>query len=466
MECNGHDAGSPGPNILLITCHDLGRHLGCYDRGVETPSIDRLAEDGVTLGNHFCAAPQCCPSRGSLLTGRYPHNHGLMGQITWGWELPSSETTLPERLAAEGYSTNLFGIQHVRHDSTSLYKEVHTENGRARHVGERFADDLPELIQGGPFFASLGFHEPHLTQGDDPPWTFRFPDVPDEAYEYYSAENVDSFPYLPERRGIKEMIATLNGLITATVDQAVDDILRSLDEAGIAEDTLVIFTTDHGLPFPRAKGTCYDPGLETAFVARLPGVFEGGQRFGELTSHVDVLPTLLDFLSVEIPQNVDGRSFLPLLTDGSYTPRDHIYAEMSWHERYVPMRALRTPRYKYVRNFFKQQRVHLPADIFGSKAGREVRESYYITERPFEELYDLKNDPNEQRNLASNRGVFDPVDEAGTADPNSRPNPEHAEILTELRNRVETWMRETDDPLLDGPVLRPGTGAWSDPSGK
>lgn len=175
------------PNVLLVHCHDLGRHLGCYDRGVETPNVDRLASEGVALDEHFCTAPQCCPSRASLATGRHPHVNGVMGQLTWGWDLPETETTLPERLAEAGYSTHVFGVQHVQQDSESTYETVHTENGRALHVADRFGEDLADVTSDGPFFASLGFTEPHLTGGDDPPWTYRFPDVPDDAFDAYDA---------------------------------------------------------------------------------------------------------------------------------------------------------------------------------------------------------------------------------------------------------------------------------------
>lgn len=455
------------PNILFVHCHDLGRHLGCYGRDVETPHVDALAEEGVLMENQFCTAPQCCPSRGSLMTGRYPHNNGMMGQVTWGWELPESETTLPEHLEVAGYSTHLFGFQHVKRDDESIYGDVHTTNSRALNVAETFSDDLGELTDGGPFFASLAFSEPHLTGDDDPPYSYRFDGVPESAFEDYDAENVDPLPYLPDRRAIREQIAHLHGLLTHTVDRALGRVRDALADAGIEEETLLVFTTDHGLPFPRAKGTCYDPGLEVAFVARLPGILDGGERYDGLASHVDVIPTVLDLLDLPVPDDVDGRSLLPMVIGDSDDPHEYVYAEMTWHERYVPMRAVRTERYKYVRNFWKQQRVHLPADVFGSRAGREVREEFYVTERPREELYDLETDPYEQENLAASRGVFDPEETPpgmfGVPGAGSDPDPEHADALRALRRQLHDWMLETDDPLLDGPVTRPGTARGEGP---
>jgi arylsulfatase A-like enzyme len=459
-----NDQSATRPNVLLVHCHDLGRHLGCYDRGVETPNVDALADDGVLLENQFCTAPQCCPSRGSLMTGRYPHRNGLMGQVTWGWELPETETTLPEHLAAAGYSTHLFGFQHVVQDDERIYGAVHTTNSRARHVADTFAADLDAMTEDGPFFASLAFSEPHLTGDDDPPYSYRFDGVPESAFERYDAADVEPFPYLPDREPIREQRANLNGLVTYTVDEAVGRIRAALDEAGVTEETLLVFTTDHGLAVPRAKGTCYDPGLEVAFVARLPGVLDGGERHDALTSHVDVVPTVLDLLELPAPADLDGESLTPMLTGDAEGPRDSLFAEMTWHERYAPMRAVRTERYKYVRNFWKQQRVHLPADIFGSRAGREMREEFYVTERPREELYDLENDPHEQENLAASRGAFDPADAPsgmfGVPGAGPEPDPEYADVLQRLRTRVREWMEATDDPLLDGPVTRPGTEVW------
>jgi arylsulfatase A-like enzyme len=453
----------PRPNVVFVHAHDLGRHLGCYGRGVATPNVDSLAAEGTRFENYFATAPQCCPSRGSTMTGRYPHVNGLMGQVPSGWELPGDETTLPEYLRDEGYSTHLFGMQHVRLDASTLYERVHTEHARALDVAERFEATVGDLASGGePFFASLGYSEPHLTRDDDSgdaPWTYRYPDVPDEAFADYHPENVDPLPYLPDRRAIREQLADLDGLISATVDRSVGRVMDAIEAAGIAEETLVVFTTDHGIAFPRAKGSCYDPGVEAALVVRYPGIFDGGETYAELLSNVDLLPTLLETVGRDPPERVDGRSFLPLVSGRDYAPRDHVHVEMTWHERYAPMRGIRTARYKYVQNFWKQQRVHLPADLFGSKAGREVREEFYLEERPKEELYDLDADPHEQENLASDRGVFDPMDVG------SDPDPEHADALATLRERLHGWMRETDDPLLSGPLPYPTTGADEPPLG-
>ncbi|RDZ51347.1 hypothetical protein C5C07_17355 [Haloferax sp. Atlit-4N] len=452
------------PNVLLLSCHDLGRHLGCYDRGVRTPNVDSLAEDGVLLENHFCTAPQCCPSRGSLHTGRHPHVNGLMGQTTWGWDLNEGEVTIAEHLSSAGYSTHHFGVQHFCQDASRRYDQVRDQT-LADELVEIIETDLPEMAEHTPFFASIGFEEPHLRPGEDVPSTFAYPSLNDDLFDSYVPDDVDPFPYLPDRPGVREGIANLNALITHSLDEAVGQILDQLEATGLANNTLVIFTADHGLAVPRAKGTGYDPGLEVAFVARLPGVLDGGERYSSLTSHVDVLPTVLDLLDLPIPDDLDGRSFRNLLGEERYTPRKYVRAEMTWHERYVPMRVVRTKDFKYIRNFWKQQRIHLPADIFGSPAGREFREEYYTTERPREELYDLSEDPHEQDNLAASRVPLSPPGSDGMFDsPGTgvEPDPAYADDIQRLRQYVYDRMHESNDPLLDGPVSRPGVDVWED----
>jgi len=149
-------------------------------------------------------------------------------------------------------------------------------------------------------------------------------------------------------------------------------------------------------------------------------------------TNCDFLPTLLEFVGAPRAEGIDGRSFLALLDGGEYEPRESIFAEMTWHDKYNPMRAIRTERWKYVRNFGERPLVYLPLDTYQGLAGREMRGAYYGSLRPEEELYDLQADPLEMSNLAG--------------------DPAHAGTLAELRGRVEAWMEETDDVLLHGDV--------------
>ena len=410
------------PNIVMLICHDLGRYVGCLGAPINTPQIDALASDGVTFSNYFCTAAQCSPSRSSIMTGRYPHNNGLLGLAHIGWEIGAQEVTLPMYLNAAGYSTHLLGHQHEHGDPTRLgYQQIDQSSEQATGVAEMVTTFLQDRVRepdGRPFFVSAGIIEPHRPYRR-------------EGYPRDDEQSIQVPPYLPDRPGIREDLAGLHGLIWV-VDECVGRIRNALDETGLAKDTLFIFTTDHGIAMPRAKGTCYDPGLGTVFIMRRPGHFDGGRRYDELLTNCDLLPTILDLAEVPAPDCLDGRSFLPLLEGEQYQPRDDIYAEMTWHDRYNPMRAIRTNRYKYIRNFGQRPLVYLPRDIWDGPAGQEVRNEYYGSPRPEEELYDLETDPVEQHNI---------IDDPG-----------QAEIAEQLRQRVADWMLQTNDPLLYGEV--------------
>ncbi|AGB39370.1 sulfatase family protein [Natronococcus occultus] len=430
------------PNVLLIHCHDLGRYLGCYGVDVETPAIDRLAAEGTLFENHFVTAPQCTPSRGSLMTGRYPHVNGLMGLAHANWELGDDERILPHYLSDVGYETHLFGLQHITQDTDKLrYDHIHSEGNlypgvspavhqanRARTVSSVVASFFEREAFEEPFFASIGFFECHRVEEE----TGRFGFDADH-YETDDPDEVRPLTYLPDRRGIRRDLAEMRGMVRA-IDDGVETVLSALEDADLADETLVIFTTEHGIAFPLAKGSCYDPGIEAVLALRGPGVPEG-RRSEELVSNVDVLPTLLEYLDVDVPDRLDGRSFLPLLTDDEYEPRERVFAEMTWHDTYNPVRAIRTDRYKYVRNFWHLPKAYLTKDIFASEAGREVRETYAVPYRPYEELYDLRNAPQEDENVAL--------------------EPRYREARADLSRQLYEWMDATDDPLLDGPV-RPG----------
>jgi N-sulfoglucosamine sulfohydrolase len=432
--------GERQPNVLLIHCHDLGRHLGCYGVDVETPAIDSLAADGALFENHFVTAPQCTPSRGSLMTGRYPHVNGLMGLAHTHWELDEGERILPNYLGDAGYETHLFGLQHITQDTDKLgYDHIHSEGNlypgvspavhqanRARTVSSVVASFLERSAFDEPFFASIGFFECHRVEEE----TGRF-GFDAGHYDADDPDGIRPLPYLPDRRGIRQDLAEMHGMIEA-IDDGVGTILSALETADLADETLVIFTTEHGLAFPRAKGSCYDAGLEAVLLVRYPELVEDGSRYDDLLSNVDVLPTVLDLVDVEIPGDLAGRSFLPLLTGEEYEPHERLFAEMTWHDEYNPVRAVRTERYKYIRSFWHLPTVYLAQDVYASEAGREVRESYSAPYRPYEELYDLRATPQEDENVAL--------------------EPRYQDVRRELSEYLHEWMVETDDPLLDGPV--------------
>ncbi len=400
----------------MVITHDTGRHLGCYGRGVETPNMDRLAGEGVMFTNFFCTAPQCSPSRASFLTGRYPHNNGLIGLTHRGFRLNPDEPLLPALLAQEDYSTYLFGFQHESPDPRSLgYQNViQGESNSCLNVTPLVLEFLSKSPE-EPFFAMVGFSETHR----------RFPQYDGPV------DDVQGLPYLPDDPDVRRDVAGLNMLVRR-VDEKMGEILDALDKNGLRDSTLVVYTTDHGIAFPGAKATLLDPGIEIALLMRGPGGFEGGKRVDALLSNIDFLPTVLDLCGVPIPGEVQGESVLPLVRGESEKLHDRIFVELTYHAAYDPMRGVRTERYKYVRTY-EERPFWFPPNVDRGPSKELVRRlGYFDRPRPSEMLFDLRADPIERENLAGDSN--------------------HADLLEEMRSTVEGWMRETDDPMLRGYV--------------
>ncbi|HCU38665.1 MAG TPA: N-sulfoglucosamine sulfohydrolase [Armatimonadetes bacterium] len=411
------------PNIVYVIVHDIGQHIGCYGAGVNTPNLDQLAADGVQFNNYHCTAAQCSPSRASIMTGRYPHENGEMGLAHIGWQFNFGEKTLPMYMNEAGYETHLFGHQHEHSDASKLgYQHLHSpQKSAAKQVTAELIDFLKEYAASPgeqPLHVCAGFGEPHRPYHR-------------EGYPKDDPATVQVQPWLPDRPGIREDIAGLNGLVWV-VDEVVGQIRATLQETGLDQNTLFIFTTDHGTAMPRAKGTCYDPGTKTALIMHQPGVIEGGTVYDQLLSNCDFMPTLLDVAGGPEPADIWGRSFRRLLHGESYSPRDHIFSEMTWHDRYNPMRSVRTNRYKYIRNFGSRPLVYMPWDVYQGLAGQEMIGEYYTGGRPEHQLYDLENDPLEFEDVAGDPG--------------------YADVLEELQGMVQQWMEQTNDPLLLGDV--------------
>ncbi|SEQ70046.1 sulfatase family protein [Piscibacillus halophilus] len=420
------------PNIIFINSHDTGRYLGTYGKSVETPEIDDLASDGIQFNQFFCSQPQCSPSRGSVMTGMYGHNHGMMGLAHMGHSIHEDCATLPKELNKVGYHTALFGMFHEsvngELDPEKLGYQDYTEvpGNFARDVTDRFVDFLKMYDGEKPFYASVGFEETHR---------------PFDQYEPVDPDTVDIPEYLPDTPEVREDFARFYRSVM-DMDEAIGRIKRAVEENGLQENTIIIYTTDHGLAFPRAKGTLYDSGLETAFIIKFPdGMVTQGYQADQMLCNIDILPTILELVGGDVPEGFDGVSFWPLLKGETEEGRESFFAEMTWHDQYHPMRGIRTNDYKYIRNFGDGPKVYMPYDIHSSPSGRVVREDYYVPNVK-EELYDLREDPHELHNVAGD-GAY-------------------AEVLVDLRERVERWMKETDDPILEGPVPGYEADEWKE----
>src|SRR5699024_1037485 len=273
----------------------------------------------------------------------------------------------------------------------------------------------PEIAE-RPFFLTVGTWETHR------PW-------PAEDYEAADPSAVDVPTYLPDNADTREDIAAFHGSIQQ-LDEAIGRILRSLDNSAHADNTMVIFTTDHGAAFPRAKSTLYDSGVGVALIVRPPRSWnQPPGRRSALTSHLDVAPTLVEVAGGEPPENLEGESFLDTLRDPTRSrPTRELFLEKSHHDRYDPIRAIRTDRAKYIRNYEPGPQVPLALDLEESPTRRGMDE--LLPPKPAEELYLLRDDPSELHNLA--------------------PVPAFEQLRAELSSRLDHHLHRTGDPILDG----------------
>lgn len=419
------------PNILYIHSHDTGRYVQPYGHAVPTPNIQRLAEQGILFRQAFCASSTCSPSRASLLTGQCPHSSGMLGLAHRGFALKDYRQHILHTLRPAGYFSAEVGMQHIAQDPkvTGYDVLIHTRSNHTVDVAPAAVEFLHRRPE-QPLFLSVGFeetHRPFHPAGAREDARYGLPPRP--------------LPDVPEvRQDFVDFKASAR-----IFDDAVGEVLDVLDETGLAENTLVICTTDHGIPFPGMKCNLTDNGIGVMLVMRGPGGFAGGKVSDALVSQIDVFPTVCDLLSIPAPAWLEGKSLLPLVHGEAEQVNEEIFAEINYHAAYEPQRAVRTRRYKYIRRYGAQMTPVLPNCDDSPSKEVWVREGWKNRVIPREQLFDLVFDPGEAGNLAS--------------------DPAAAPVLIEMRERLQRWMERTNDPLLDGDIPAPAGARVNDPDG-
>lgn len=426
------------PNIVLLISHDLGCHIGPYGHAYQqTPALNQFAQEGMRLDRHFVSSPGCSQSRSSLVTGRYPHSNGQFGLANWGWKMNENEVLLPQVLKDHGYQTTLFGIWHLHEWTLSSFcntsDDVSTLDYSSEGVAEVASHRAANWLQNNsnlsqPFYLHVGFWEVHRPFCEN---------TSQCAASVEDLSEIELPGYLPDTEATRlEFIELMRSV--SLVDRGVARILETLNKTGLAKNTIVIFTADHGLPFQRAKATLYDPGIQVAGLVRWPGHINAGSSSQTLTSNIDIMPTLLDAVGIPIRDEIQGRSLINLLhgVNSDEMQPEAVFAEKTYHEHYDPIRCVRTDRYKYIRNFAQRPMLVLPSDVYNSPSRKSFTEDSALWDhRPLEEFYDLDNDPLELDNLVTSANV--------------------AKDLEESRQRLMNWMETTQDPLRKGPIGRP-----------
>ena len=422
-------------NVLLIIADDMGLDGGCFGNdAVNTPNLDKLAGEGTRFANAFATVASCSPSRAVLLTGLYTHQNGQYGLQHAAHKQSTHENvqSLPKILGAGGYRTGIVGKNHVGPQTVYNYESVLKPGGRGNAGIVQVAGEFMATKDERPFFLLIGFHEPHRAKvgfGNEAKNAAK----PTRTYD---AATLKVPPFLPDTPEVRADVAEYYTAIDR-LDQAVGQVLGELDKAGRRDDTLVIFTSDNGMPFPGAKTNVYDAAIRLPLIVRAPGS-KAGVVSRAMASWIDVAPTVLEFTGAKSPDILPGRSLLPILAQEDAADRDVVYASHVFHEitMYYPMRAIRTRTHKLIWNLAAPLPYPIAGDIKKSPSwqtilktgdmGGRTRESYL--HRPEFELYDIENDPHELKNLAA--------------------DPAQSKQLEELKSRLMKKLKETNDPWL------------------
>jgi uncharacterized sulfatase len=408
------------PNILWITCEDIGPHLGCYgDRYARTPNLDKLAARSMLYRHAWSNAPVCAPARTTIVSGLYPTSTGSehMRSMT---RLPAQMEMYPQILRRTGY----YCTNHVKEDyNLEKNGKVWDDSSKTAHWKNRKPAQ--------PFFAVFNILITHESQIRTRPHKLK-----------HDPAKVRVPAYHPDTPEVRHDWAQYYDNI-ATMDAIVGKLLRELEEAGLAEDTIIFFYADHGSGMPRNKRSPYNSGLRVPLIVHVPARFRPlapkdyapGGATERLVGFIDLAPTLLSLAGLKAPEWMQGRAFMGP-QEGA--PNEYLYGFRGrMDERYDLIRSVRDRRHVYVRNYMP----HLPAGqhvnyMFETPTTRVWKKLFdegkltppqraFWERRPPEELYDLDSDPDEVKNLASSA--------------------DHETILRRLRKAEQEWVLRVRD---------------------
>jgi arylsulfatase A-like enzyme len=429
--CSLQAAGAEKPNVLFLLSDDHSYpYVSAYgDTNVKTPTLDRLAAEGMKFHRFFTGCPQCVPSRACYMTGRSP----VAARMTrFSSPLPRDEITFPELLREQGgYYTGVCGRNYHldgaapgRIDSqiADVYNEHRLRTFADRvdflntcpdnQVADQVAAFLDKRPAYKPFFMWANFSDPHH------PWNAPAEFRPDPS----SLKIPGHWPDLP---GVRSQLADYCAEVNR-VDRTIAGVLEVLAQRSLLDKTLIIFAGDNGQALPHGKGSLYDPGSNVPFLVRWPGVVKAGGESRALVSGEDVGPTLLAAAGLSPHPRMTGKSILPLLKGEAFTPRKHVFVERGPHgsapvnvniasSSYDLSRAVRTGRYKLIYNCTPWI-PYSPVDSAGGELWSQMKAAhasgslpaafkatYFSSPRPVYELYDLEADPWELNNLSGKR---------------------------------------------------------------
>jgi N-sulfoglucosamine sulfohydrolase len=417
------------PNILWISTEDMSPHLGCYgDKVAKTPNIDKLATQGIRFTNMFTTAAISAPVRAGIITGMYQTSIGCMHMRTVSYrrsaENPIAFTAVPphyvkaftEYMRVAGYFCTNNSKTDYQFAKDPVPPSIWDECGKEAHYRNR-------QDKNQPFFAVFNWVGTHESQN----WNI--------SGVKTDPSKVNVPPYYPDNQVIRKNIAKMYDNI-ATLDSVVGSLISELEKEGELDNTIIFFWGDHGDGLPRGKRWLYDSGLNIPLIIKYPGKQKAGTTDNRLLSSIDFGPTVLSLAGVPVPAHMQG---IPFLGDQQGEPREAVFAARDRvDESYDMIRSVRTDRYLYIRNFYPDEpfaiwvpylskmpiyKEMLRLDAEGKLTGPQ--KSWFSYTRPPEELYDVKADPFQIKNIAN--------------------DPSYKEVITIMRKRQKEWTLETGD---------------------
>jgi N-sulfoglucosamine sulfohydrolase len=426
-------------NALFLIADDWSRLAACYGNEViKTPRIDAFADEGIVFDHAFCTSPSCAVSRACILTGQHSHTHGQYGHChgLHGFSTHAHMSSTPKDLRRAGFATACIGKKHVA--PTAVYPFEYEPQVNSRSPAD-LADAARVFLgenRDRPFYLHVGFSDPHRAgQGFANERAWR-----GVSEVTYRPEDIVVPDFLPDMPQVRADLADYYQAVSR-FDHGIGQLLDVLQESGRDDDTLVIVTTDHGMPFPGAKASFFDSGHHCPFLMRTPDLSTRGMHHNALINWTNIRPTIQDWCGVPIAEDLPTRSLLPILSEPDIDGWDETYFSHCFHEivDYNPYRVLRGRRYKFARHLAAGLTPPLPTDLFRSTSWTAVREqkveqmglreTRHVTQREPEELYDLWQDPQETTNLID--------------------DPTLAEVASAMRNKLTDFRRRTKDPWLE-----------------
>ena len=392
------------PNIVVFLADDAGMDFGCYgNKGIKTPHVDCLSVHGVRFEQAFLTAPQSSPSRTSMLTGKFAHTIGTEDLFA---PLDTSIPMLPEYLRKAGYTTAFalkthWGVMNDTKFDVAIKGDYHpTEGGLTEDFFNNYASFI-EKNRENPFFIWVGFIDPHR------------PYEKSNTPQVNRPQDVTVPPFLNDDPETRDDLADYYNEITR-MDSDIGRMVETLEQKGLMDNTIIIFLSDNGMPFPRAKGTLYDAGIQTPLVVYWKNIApEGAVHNNGLVSSIDLAPTILEMAGIDKPADMYGTSLVPLIKDPTLRGSDYIFSERNWHDCDDYIRCIRSERYKVIYNAYYEIPHCTPYDIIMSPSWYSLKRSQregtlqpqqtqlFISPRAMIEVYDLKKDPDELDNVGA-----------------------------------------------------------------